>query len=255
MSIANVRTLQSIDRAVAILELLADEPEGLGLGEMAGRLKLKPQTLQGLVRSLQAHDLVVQVRRGGQYVLGPGVHALSRRWLDRCDRATLARDVVAGLAQRTGESVLLSELRQGRLFALVEAAARQVLTVSQNAMHDSPLHLMATGKVLLAYLPQSARDELIAGLDMTPRTPRTVTSRDELRDDLLRVREVGYAVTDEQAVVGVVAVAVPVRDGSGQVTASLGLAMPRARYEQERLDDIAGQLIEAAGEVAARWGG
>lgn len=253
MSEQGQRTLQSVDRAIAVLELLSSEPDGLGLGEMAGRLGLKPQTLQSLVRTLQAHGMVSQLRRGGQYVLGPGVHALSRRWLDQCDKGALAREVVVGLAGRIGESVLLAELRHGHLFALIEVTARQALSVSQHAMRDSPLHLMATGKLLLSYLPEEEKEALLARLDLSPRTPHTVTDRDVLRQQLREAREAGYVITDEQSAIGIVAVAVPVWDGGGQV-AGLGVAMPKARYEQQEVDEIVSELRRAAREVEASWG-
>jgi len=248
------RVLQSVDRAARILELLASEPEGLALGEMAERLDLKPQTLQGLVRSLQAHDMVLQSQKGGAYVLGSRIHELSRTWLGRCDRALLARDVARELARRIGEPVMLSQLRGGRLFALVDVHADQPLSVSHNQLREAPLHTMATGKLLLAHVPEGERERIVQAQDYRPLGPQTVSTPSELLAQLEQTRRQGYALTQEEASAGVAAVAVPVLGPDDHVEAALGAAMPICRYTPEHVAEVLAQLRVAAGEIAVRWG-
>ena len=248
------RVLGSVDRAVRVLDVLAAEAAGLPLAELARRLGTKPQTLQSLLRSLQAHDLVIQLERGGKYSLGPHVHHLSRQWLGLCDRATLAREVVTALAERVRETVLLADLRAGRLFALVHAEARRALAVSQDHLFHAPLHTTATGKLLLAFLPDRERDRLIEGLDLSPRGPRSITDAGALRRELDHVRAEGIAVCNEEADEHVAALAVPIRRADGAVAAALGVSLPSARYDARTHQRLLADLAAAGTEIARRWG-
>jgi len=248
------RVLQSVDRSARVLTLLAQEAEGLGLGEMADRMGLKPQTLQGIVRSLQAHGLVLQLRRGGRYSLGPRIHELSRTWLSRCDRAALARDAVRELADTIGEGVLLSELRGERLLGLVQVNADQPLSVSQDQLHPAPLHTTATGKILLAFLPEAERDALIATQDYRPRTPKTIASPEALREELTRVADQEVAVCEDEAYDGVSAAGVPIRDVNGHVTAAIGASLPSTRWMPEHAEMILENLRRVARDIEVLWG-
>jgi len=243
-----------VDRAARALELLADQPAGLGLGAIAEALGVKPQTAQGLLRSLEAHDLVVQTERGGPYLLGPRVHELSRRWTARCDRVALARGPVTALAKRLNEVVLLAEMHGARVAGLIEAHADQPLSVSYGfELRDDP-HVMATGKVLLAYMPWERRAEILAGLNLRRRGPRSLTSQDALERELEGVRQRGHATTRDEAVEGICAVAVPVRDATGAVKCALGVPVPGVRFGTRRAAEILDGLRRTAAEIERRWG-
>lgn len=246
--------LSTVDRAARTLELLADQPTGLGLGALAQALGVKPQTAQGLVRSLEAHDLVVQIERGGPYLLGPRVHELSQRWMARCDRGALARGPVAALAKRLNEVVLLAEMHGPRVATLLEAHADQPLSVAYGfELRDDP-HVMATGKVLLAYMAPLRRTEVLAGLDLRKRGPRSLTSQESLERELRAVRQRGYATTRDEAAEGICAVAVPVRDAAGEVRCALGVPVPGVRFGHQRAAEILDGLRRTAAEIERRWG-
>ena len=248
------RKVQSVERAVMILELLASEQEGLSLSRIAERLDLRPQTAQGLLRTLEAHEMVVQGGRGAPYVLGPGVHRLSRKWMGGRDGAMLARKTVQDLARSVGEYVLLAELRGGTLMPLVEANPEQPLMVTSEGAFSGHLHSMATGKLLMAYLDKEQREEIVASLDLEKAGPRSVTDPAELRRQLERIRRQGYAVCIEENTASIAAVAVPVRGAARRVVAALGVALPRIRFPVARRRELRERLQAAAAEIERLWG-
>lgn len=249
-----VKGLSTVDRAARVLELLADQPVGLGLGDLAAALGVKPQTAQTLLRSLERHEMVFQPERGGPYQLGPQVHKLSQRWLSRCDRVTLARAPMATLARLLNETVYLGELRGDRVLGLLEIHADQALSVSHGLESRDEPHVMATGKVLLAHLPEDRREALLARLDLRQRAPRSLTSLEDIRRELEGVRTQGYAVTREEAAAGVCALAVPLRDPLGRVVAALGVTVPAVRFASPRPTQILDGLKRCAAEIERRWG-
>jgi IclR family pca regulon transcriptional regulator len=112
---------------------------------------------------------------------------------------------------------------------------------------------MATGKLLLAYLPAVRRDAIVAGLDLVACTSRTITDRDEFRRHLDGVRRRGFAENVDESEIGVAALAVGVRGESGQVTAALGTCLPCVRHSDDRRRDLLAALRSAADAVETAW--
>jgi DNA-binding IclR family transcriptional regulator len=248
------RLVQSVDRALNVLKALVSEPAGLSLFELAARNELAPQTLQGLVRTLQHHELVVQSAKGAPYVIGPGLGALARAWSANQDRAGRAREAVLRLAGKIGEYVLLAELRGETLFALVEARSNRALAVAYEHCSANRMHLMATGKVLLAFAGEAARGHLVARLDMTRRGSKSITTRRGLERALARTRRDGYATCRDEGSDGMAALAVPLRDAGGQVIAALGTSLPVSRFGARRRRELLAELRRTAAEIEGLWG-
>ena len=254
MGVETTRTIQSLDRAVAILDLLATRAEGLSLSRIASRMDLRPQTVQGLLRTLQAHELVAQAARGAPYVLGPRVHQLSRQWLAGHDRGLLARPIVAELSAQIDEYVLLAELRGESLIHLAVAAPDRSLMVRPGPATAGRLHAMATGKLLMAHLPAARRNALVNSLTLRKLGPRTVTSRAALLRQLEQIHHDGLVVCIEEMGQGIAALAVTVADASGEPVAALGVALPLARFASAARRKLQTRLRRAAAKISRVWG-
>ena len=249
------RTVQSVDRAVRILELLSEQPEGLALKDLAARTRLAPQTLQSLLRTLQSHQLVVQEGRGLPYLLGPRVHELGRRWMSSRDLATMARQAVERLARDIGESVLLAELRGRTLVGMAEISPQRHLMVRAELESSDRMHTMATAKLLLAFLDDRRQAEVVSSLRFAKHGPNAPAGEAQLRRQLQTIRKKGYAVCLEEAAAGVAALAVPVRGETGEVAAALGTSLPLARFSPAAKRRLLRELRLAAGTIEAAWRG
>jgi IclR family transcriptional regulator, KDG regulon repressor len=249
------RTIQSIDRAAAILDLLASLPDGLGLSDLAQQLDLKAQTAQSLLRTLESHGFVVQGGHGAPYRLGGAVHELSRRWQEKLDKPLAARRAVLDLSASINEYALLAELRGGILVCLVEVRADQMLMIGSEYMNRAPLHVMSTGKLLLAHLDAREFERILPTLDLTRRGPNSVTDASMLREHLAHIRELGYAECVEENSAGTVALAVPIHDATGQVSATLGTSLPKLRYSATRKKSLLKALRSTASRIEQSWTG
>lgn len=247
------RPIQSVDRAILILDVLAGEPNGLSLRDLSVRLFLAPQTVQSLLRTLELRELVVQAGRGAPYRIGPGLHRLAGDRPSRDERGSLARTPVANLAKEIGESVLLAELSGRRAAPLAQARFEQPLAVTPDSEGFQRLHTMATGKVLMAAMPAAARAVFVHSLNLTARTPLTVTAADQLLEQLAVAAKQGWAETSEEAVLGIAALAVPIPTTPDQVPAALGICLPTARYSPERRPELLAALRRSAQEIQDIW--
>ncbi len=246
------RNVQSVERAVGILQALSRHPRGLGLGELAEEMGLPAQTAQSLVRTLEALGMVTQARPRTPYCLGPEAVAMVRRWLGADGQVEAARPIVEELGRATGEHTVLVSLRAGAFYRLVETPSTHVIGVSPR-YGDAPVNpTMATTKVLLAWADPGTREAVLRGFDFNPQGPPAIRDAERYRRYLREVRRQGHAVSVNETSSELTALAVPV--GEPGVCAALGCALPTARCEAGRRAELLDMLRASAHRIALAWG-
>jgi DNA-binding IclR family transcriptional regulator len=243
--------VQSVDRALSILEVLARTGEA-GVTEIAGELDVHKSTAFRLVATLEQHRLVEQSGDRGKYRLGVGVLRLAGATSARLDLVQEARPICRQLATDTGETVNIAVLSESSALYLDQVAGPSALQSHNWVGQHIPLHATSNGKVLLSGLDQERLDAVLGKLPTY--TPSTITRKPKLREELERVREQGYAVAVDELEVGLTAAAAPVRNAHGDVVASMSVSGPTFRLTPDRMDDVVRLLVEAADEVSHRLG-
>jgi DNA-binding IclR family transcriptional regulator len=239
-------TIQSVDRAARILKALGGGASRMGVTELAEHLGLAKGTTHGLLRTLEAQDLVQQDPETGKYRLGPAMLQLGNAFLDNHElrgRSLLWAD---SLASRVGESVRVGVLN-GPTVLIVHHVFRpdnsvQILEVGASI----PWHACALGKAVVAYASSDVRDELLAG-ELTPLTGRTVTDRWALVAVLDTVVADGIATEDQEAIVGEAEIAAAIFDHRGHAVGAIGVA---GTVERLMPDGPAPSVIAAVKETA-----
>lgn len=245
-------TVQSVDRAVTILEILAREGEA-GVTELAGELGVHKSTAFRLVSALENRGLVAQDAQRGKYRLGMGVLRLAGATTARLDVVQESRPISQALAREVGETINVTVAAADEVLYLDQVAGPSVLQVKDWVGQRLPAHATSNGKVLLAFLPEDELAVRLAGR-RERFTDRTITGRRELEKELATVRERGYATAVDEMEFGLTAVAAPIRNASRQVVASLSASGPSFRIPPERIPGIADAVVRAAGEISHRLG-
>ncbi|MDX6373173.1 MAG: hypothetical protein QOD98_2161 [Nocardioidaceae bacterium] len=244
-------SVQSVDRALTILELLAREGEA-GVTEIAADLGVHKSTAFRLLATLESHRLVEQDGDRGRYRLGVGNLRLAGATTARLDLVTEARPVCRQLAADTGETVNITVRSETSALYLDQVAGSSALQSHNWVGQHIPLHATSNGKVLLSELSEA---DLKAALRELPRfTDATVTSRARFKEELAETRETGYAVAVDELEVGLTAAAAPIRNAHGDVIASMSISGPTFRLTEARLAEVIPMLIAAATEVSHRLG-
>jgi DNA-binding IclR family transcriptional regulator len=237
--------IQSIDRAVKLLEAVAAAPEPETAPALADATGLNRSTAWRILATLEHHGLVERDPETNRYRLGFAVLRLAAAGGHE-PLVRLAHPLLRRLADDTGETVNLAVARRLELVYADQVQARHVMAPNWLG-HTVPLHATSTGKAFLAALPEHELEHL-AGLERF--TDTTITDADALRDELAAVRERGFAVSHgelEPALWGVSAAAL---DASGRPAAVLSVWGVESRV-RERLDALGALTAAAAGELEA----
>ena len=248
---AGTAVVQSVDRALTVLSLLARRGE-LGITELAADLGVHKSTAFRLVSTLIAHDLVEQVPDRGKVRLGVGVLRLAGATAVRLDLVQESRPVTADLARKVGETVNVTVLSGTEALYLDQVSGPSAIALHNWVGQRIPLHATSNGKVLLAFGSPLLLGEL--SFPLYSFTEATVVDRAGLRAELERVRDEGYAVAVDELEAGLTAVAAPITSAAGAVVASVSASGPNFRLPVERLPDVARAVVAAGAEISRRLG-
>ena len=247
-----VAAVQSVDRALEILEILARRGVA-GVTQIAGELGVHKSTASRLVSVLEARGFVEQLADRGKYQLGSGVVRLAGARTTQRDLAAEGHRFCETLAADVGETVNLAILVGDRAVNISQVRGPAAISVQNWVGQSTPLHATSSGKVLLAHAPAVDLEQVL-GLDLPRYTERTITRLDVLAAELERVRQQGFATTVEEFEEALNAVAAPVRDHTGTVVAAVSVSGPSYRLTSGALEGVARRLLGAAGQLSRRLG-
>jgi IclR family acetate operon transcriptional repressor len=246
--------VRSVDRAAALLLALGESPGAAGVTELARRLGLHKSTASRLLATLEKRGLVEQDDETGKYRLGLVVIRLAERAERTLDLRGLSMPELERLARLTHETTGLGVIDGDQLLTVAQVDGPNLIAVGDWTGRATPLHCVASGKVLLAALAEREVVRIVKrGL---PRyTDRTIVDLEPLLEELARIRRRGYATAIGEFEQGLNAVAAPVYDARGQVIAAVDIWGPVFRLTPRRIPELAAQVRESAAAISVRLGG
>jgi DNA-binding IclR family transcriptional regulator len=247
------RGVQSVDRAITVLEILARRGES-GVSDIAEEMGVHKSTASRLLASLDHRGMVQQNTERGKYQLGFGILRLANSIPGNLSLVREARPVLEQLAEQYKETVNLAVLRSNYAVNVDQARGTSTLAMSDWIGSLTPLHATSSGKVLLAGLSSEDRLQIVKQTRVPALTAKTITSRQKLEKELLSVAANGYAVVTEEFEIGLNSIAVPVWDHLGAVIGSVSISGPAFRFKPLEMPDLIEDVKEAGHDISARMG-
>jgi DNA-binding IclR family transcriptional regulator len=246
-----VAPVKSADRTLDVFELLAAEPQGLTVSEISGRLGLARSSTHGLVRTLHSRGYLME-NGGRRFHLGARLIQLGLNVVDRLELRAAARGPLERLVADTHDTALLVVPDHGDLLYVdkVISDARDVRT-DPRVSSRRPLHCSSLGKALLAATDDESVLNVVAVTGLEPATEFSIGDRDGLLADLARTRERGYAIDQQEALVGVWCVGAPVRDHAGRPIGAISLSTIKDFFDPERTGP---RVVATAVEISRAMG-
>jgi len=241
------RTIQSLDRGLRLLTVIAESPHPLSRSEAARFAGLNPSTAFRLLATLEAHGLIERVPGGGGYRRGVATLLLASGGIEESIRRH-ARPLLEVLRDATGESSVVSAVGATTFAPIEQADGVHALSVRWIGRRY-PLHCTSPGKLVLAAMGEA---ELAAFLSrpLEALTPRTLTDPAALRAELDDVRSTGIATSIGDHELGVIGISAAARDGAGRPVAIVSVTGPDVRLTEARLGEIAPLVRSAADQLA-----
>ena len=247
-------SVQSIDRAFNIIELLSLEPQGLTMTEISKRLDLHKSTVHRLLSSMRNRGYIEQSHSAGKYRLGLGFIELASLYLNSLELKIEAQPFLHHLTKLTGQTAFLA-IRDGRDLVYIDKvetfdSLRRYKIIGRRR----PLHATSLGKALLSGLPDREIEELYKDKPMEKLTDKTITSYDGLTREIEAIRGRGWAIDDEENEPGTHCVGAPIFDYRDRAIASLSIAWEASVFPDLTWEAVAPDVVRCARDVSIKMG-
>ncbi len=244
-----------LDRALAVLSFIAERsPDPVGVSTVARDLDLPKAVAHRILKELTGNRFLRFDESTKQYRLGAGALSIGLAAMRGVDVSSVARRHMRALVEATGETATLS-VRQGhsRVYIDQVLSPHEIrMSISLGSVH--PLFAGSSSKAILAALDDDEIAEYLEHVALTPITGATITSLDQLREDLAQTRRQGYAVSVGERQAGAASAAAAIRLASGDVFGSLSVCGPSDRIPGDRLPELGELVVRTAQAISAEIG-
>jgi len=241
----------SVKKAFGILGAISSSKEGLGVSELAKNLRMAKSTVHGMTSALEEVGAVMRDPLTKKYKLGFTLLEIGRSAYAQIDLKTSARPVIEDLMEKTQASVFLGILIDGHVTILDIVESRQDLKITAPVGSTIPLFAGAVGKVFLASMDEEHAAGIIKSNGLPRFTANSIIDTKLYFKELVQVREKGYAVDDEEYILGVWAVASPLV-GLGQLRSAIWAVGFKASLDEKKMKAITGETQKAAKTISRR---
>lgn len=225
--------IQSVARALAILDLFDEINRELSIKEISVKLDLNKSTVHSLLKTLKEYGYISQNNETTNYSLGWKLYERGHLMVSQMDIRNAARVHLEKLNEQTNQTVHLVTLLGKEAIYIDKINGHSTLVIYSRIGKRVPLHSSAVGKVLAASLDENQFNSLMDGYVFEKSTEGTIDSYEAFVEELEVVREKGYAMDREENEPGIICIAMPVHDFSGEVIAAISVSTPKSHFNDE----------------------
>lgn len=250
----NPNHVQSVGRALKLIEFLANERHEISLTEISKKIGWPKSTVHGLLSTMCAYQVVEQSAVTGRYKLGVRLFELGNIVARSWDINTVAKLHMRHLNSELSALIQLATERSGEVLYLEKLESNQMIHIVSDIGRRLPMHCSGLGKVLLAYRPYPEVKRIISEKGLKRMTSRTITNMSELEKELKKIREQGYAIDNQEIMEGLRCVAVPIFDGDGKVNYAMSVSGLSVNMKGGYLEKVILRLKETAENISLDMG-
>jgi IclR family transcriptional regulator, acetate operon repressor len=247
--------VQSVTRALLILNTVAGQTSGIKLTELARTLGLAPSTTHRLLTTLQEQRYVQYDRDTSHWQIGIQAFVTGNGFLSSRDLVTVARPFMRRMMDENGETVNLAISEGDDVIYMAQVESREMMRVYSKPGNRVPLHCSGVGKAIMMLMGESDVERIGRDIGLPRVTDKTFTDVGKLAQELKISRARGYAIDDEEHAVGLRCVASVIFDEFAEPMAAVSISGPAARVSSERLKTLGETVRQYAIDITAALGG
>lgn len=239
--------VKSVMKAFLIMEEL-DKTGELSIGDLSERLCMDKATVHRLINTIKEAGYVNQNRDNKKYSNSLKLFAMGNRVTEKIGVKHIARPFIEELAEKTGETINLAVFLGNKIIYVDKLESSSTIKVGLGIGTSVPSYCSGLGKAMLAFTENEELQDLLDGIVYEKYTERSITDRSVLMEEFKKIRDRGYAVDDEEYVVGLICIAAPIFDYHGKPVAAISVSSPKYRYDASRHLTLYSSLVAGAAQ-------
>jgi len=249
------KIVQSVDRALIILEALAEAGSPMTLSNLAEEIELNISTVHRILTTLGERNFIEQKQESGKYYLGLKAFEIGNAAKKNINLINVAKPYLQKLVDECNETTNLAILDEGEVVYVDQAASTNMVKMFAQIGSRGPAYCTGTGKALLAYEPSDKRVQFFEEMGLRKLTEKTVVDPEELEKEMKKIRQRGYALDMGEIEEGVRCVAAPIRNHEQKVVAAVSVSGPSIRMTEELIEEkIIPTVMKVANQISTQLG-
>lgn len=245
-------TVQSLERALTILNKLSEYPEGIQISRLAEQVGLTKSTIHRLLTTLASMNYVVKEEETDKYKLGLQILFLSRNMLNNSNIISIAKPYLEKLSQDVNETVHLCIEDRGEVIYVDKIESNQTIRMYSRIGSRAPMYCTAVGKILLSGKNSDDFNEIVSSISFIPKTATTITSKEAFIEEIDQVKQQGFALDNSENEESLRCIAAPIFDHRGKIIASFSISGPANRVTMDLVDERLIELVKQYSNAISR---
>ncbi|PAB60850.1 KdgR family transcriptional regulator [Anaeromicrobium sediminis] len=240
--------ISSINKAINILKRLAEEPFEMTVLNLSNELQINRSTVHRIINILKDESLVLQNPYNKKYCLGPTAYHIGASYVNNYDQI---RYMINDIALDINQSVGFVKLEGEKIINIYEVETYQPIRMGYRQGQYYPIHCGAYGKCTMAfYEPKERLEKIVYSTELVKNTPNTITDPEKLLKEYEKIRKDGYAISDEENVIGLIGIGAPVFNFNGKIIGTIASALIKSSTTKEDIEKVKMTMINGAKRIS-----
>lgn len=247
--------IQSVERALKILEILAEYPEGVGVTELSLKLDVAKSTAHRLLNTLLEQHYVSKDTKTDSYVLGTQILLIANQVQENLSIVEISKAEIHNLSELTNETVHLCLFDKDEIVYIDKVESNQTIRMHSRIGTRSLMHCTGVGKAILAYLDKDEVEDILSRKGMQAKTNNTISNLEDMRIELKKISENGFAIDNIENEEGIRCVAAPIFNHNKKPIAALSISSPSARVTYDKAyKEFSHYVMQSAKSISQQLG-
>ncbi|ADL52002.1 IclR family transcriptional regulator [Clostridium cellulovorans] len=246
--------VQSVDRALCILEILSDYEDGLGIAEISEKANLHKSTVYRFLNTLIYKGYVTQDTSTSKYLLTLKLFELGNKRIEKMNLVTVAQPYLRELMKKTDEVIHLAVREDNELIYVAKVEPKKSIIMYTRIGMRKPMYCTAMGKAIMAELTEEEVKNIWDTSDRKVYTDNTIVNLSELKNNLREVRSKGYAIDDQEVENGIICMGAVIKDYRSKICGAISVSGTIMSVDEEKKEIIAEELLQCANKISKDLG-
>lgn len=243
--------ISSINKAINILKRLAEEPFEMTALNLSNELQINRSTVHRILSTLKEEFLVLQNPYNKKYYLGPAAYHIGASYVSNINNYDQIRYILNEIALDINQSVGFVKLEGERIINIYEIESYQPIRIGYRQGQYYPIHCGVYGKCTMAFFePKERLEEIVYSIELVKNTPNTITDPEKLLKEYEKIRKDGYAISDEENLIGLIGIGAPVFYSNGKIIGTIGSALIKSSSTKEDIEKVKIAMINGAKRIS-----
>ena len=243
--------ISAIEKAIIILKRLAEEPFEMSVLDLSNELQINRSTVHRTIGILKEEYLVLQNPYNKKYYLGPTAYHIGASYVSNINNYDQIRYILNEIALEINQSIGFVKLEGERIINIYEIESYQPIRIGYRQGRYYPIHCGAYGKCTMAfYEPKEKLEKIVYSTELVKNTPYTITDPEKLLKEYEKIRKDGYAISDEEHLLGLIGVGAPVFNPSGKIIGTIAAALIKSTSTNEDIEKVKLAMINGAKRIS-----